>query len=42
MTGETLERVTDLSEPPLYECTVCGGQSRTRLPNHKPDCEVIS
>jgi hypothetical protein len=41
MTGETLERVSDLDEPPLYECQVCGGRSRTRLPNHELDCEVI-
>jgi len=41
MTGETLERVTALDEPPLYECIKCGGRSRTRLPNHEPDCEVI-
>jgi len=41
MTAETLERVTALDEPPLYECQVCGGRSRTRLPNHEPDCEVL-
>lgn len=42
MTGETLERVTDLGETPLYRCTECGGPSRTRLPNHRPDCPVLA
>lgn len=41
MTAETLERVTDLGEPPRYRCTRCGATSRTRLPNHDPDCEVV-
>jgi hypothetical protein len=41
MTGETLQRVTDLDEPALYECTECGGRSRTRLPNHREHCPVI-
>lgn len=38
MTGETLERVG----PYQYRCTVCGGTSKTRLPNHDLDCPVIS
>lgn len=42
MTGETLERVTALDEPALYECALCGGQSRTRQPNHDPDCPVVT
>jgi len=41
MTGETLERVTALDEAPLYRCTECGGESRTRLPNHDLDCPVV-
>jgi len=41
MTAETLERVTDYGEAPLFRCTVCGGTSRTRLPNHDSDCEVV-
>jgi hypothetical protein len=42
MTGEMLERVTDLSEPAVYRCIKCGGCSRTRLPSHEPDCPVIA
>jgi hypothetical protein len=42
MTGETLRRVTDLDEPAVYECAVCGGRSRTRLPNHDDDCAAIA
>lgn len=42
MTGETLERVSALDEPAVYECTECGGQSRTRLPYHESDCPVIA
>jgi hypothetical protein len=42
MTGETLERISALDAPPLYQCTECGGVSKTRLPNHKPDCRVIA
>jgi len=37
MTGETLERVGSKE----YRCTECGGVSKTRLPNHEPDCPVI-
>jgi len=40
MTGETLQRVTTLDEQAVYECSVCGGQSRTRMPNHDDDCLV--
>lgn len=42
MTAETLERVTRLNESPLYRCTECGGESKTRLPWHEPDCPVIA
>lgn len=38
MTGETLERVG----PCRYRCTECGGESKTRLPNHEADCPVIN
>lgn len=41
MTGETLERVTPLDEPAVFECTECGGRSRTRMPWHTTDCPVI-
>jgi len=41
MSAETLERATDYDEPAVFRCTVCGGTSRTRLPNHDPDCEVV-
>jgi len=41
MTGETLQRVTALDEPAEYECSVCGGRSRTRMPDHNEDCLVL-
>lgn len=42
MTGETMERISALDAAPLYWCTECHGVSRTRMPNHDPDCPVIA
>jgi len=41
MTGETIQRVTDFDEQAAYQCSVCGGRSPTRTPNHDPDCLVL-